>query len=91
LATLNYKFTSHALDQMQERGVSEDEVALAVEHGVLVEVSGNRALRRRVLTQGYQWLGRGYQHKEVTVVYTLEEGFIIVITVLARYGRWEGA
>ena len=88
---MNYRFTSHALDQMQERGITEGEVALTVEAGLLVEVSGNRAIHQRIFTQGYRWFGRDYHHKEVTVVYTLEGGVIIVITVIGRYGRWEGA
>ena len=91
MGRLNYKFTRHALDQLQERGITEREVRDTVEAGLLVEVSENRAIRRRIFTQGYSWVGRNYSHKEVTVVYALEEGFIIVITVIARYGRWEGA
>ena len=90
MGTLNYRFTRHALDQLQERGINEREVRDTAEAGLLVEVSENRAIRRRIFTQGYSRIGRNYSHKEVTVVYALEEGFIIVITVISRYGRWEG-
>jgi len=91
METLRYRFTGHALDQMQERGITNRDVTLTVEAGTLVRVSADRAIRRRVFTEGYSWLSRDYPHKEVTVVYTLEKGIIIVITTLARYGRWEGA
>ena len=70
--------------------MTEDEVTQTVERGVLLEVNGDRAIRRRVFTRGYSWLGQDYPHKEVTVVYTLEASFIIVITALARYGPLGG-
>lgn len=76
---------------MQERGITEQEVTFTVEAGTLMDVSRSRTVRRRVFTEGYSRGGRTYPHKEVTSVSTLEMGFNVVITVIARYGRWEGA
>jgi len=87
---LSYKYTPHAKEQMQERGITEGEVAQTVEAGILVGISGTRSIRRRVFTEGYHWLERDYPHKEVQVVYTVEESQIVVITAIARYGRWDG-
>ena len=88
---MRYKFTGHAIDQMQERGVSENEVTQTIEAGRPALVRGSRSGRQRVFTEGYSWLGRDYPHKEVRAVYALEGDSLIVITIIARYGRWEGA
>jgi len=34
------------------------------------------------------WVGRYYAQKKVKVVYMIEGDEIVVITVLAYYGRW---
>ena len=91
METSRYRFTGHALEQMQERGIADFEVILTIEEGVQITVRGNRYGRRRVFTEGYSWLSRDYPHKEVTVVYAVEWDNIIVITTTARYGRWEDA
>ena len=76
---------------MQERGITEHEVTLTVEAGRPAQARGSYFGRQRVFTEGYSWLGRDYPHKELRVVYALEGDSIIVITTIARYGRWEGA
>ena len=86
----SYVFTTHVVDQMRERGIEEQEVRLTVETGVLTQLSDNRALRRRVFTLGYSSGGHEYPHKEVTVIYTIEDSNIIVITAIARYGMFPG-
>ena len=91
MGTSGYRFTTHTIDQMKERGIADREIILTVETGDLTGVSGDRIIRQRVFTEGYNWLGRDYPHKEVRVVYVVEEDFVIVITVIARYGWWEDA
>ncbi len=76
---------------MRERGIEEQEVRLTVETGVLAQVSEDRAVRERVFALGYYWGGQEYPHKEVTVVYTIEDSNIVVITTIARYGMFSGA
>ncbi len=76
---------------MFERGVNEEEVDEAIQEGILLTVRGNRRGRRKVFAVGYQWESRDYPHKEVTVIYTEEGEQQLVITVIARYGRWEEA
>jgi len=84
-------YTSHARTKMTERGVREEEVVETVRAGALLRVRGNRIGRRRVFAVGYQWEGRDYLHKEVAVIYTEEGEQQVIVTVLARYGRWEEA
>ena len=90
MRTFSYLFTTHVVDQMRERGIEEQEVRLTVETGVLRQVSDNRAVRGRVFTLGYNLGGQEYPHKEVTVVYTIEDSNIVVITAIARYGMFPG-
>lgn len=90
MRTFSYVLTVHVVHQMRERGIEEREVRLTVETGVLAQVSGDRAVREQVFTLGYYWGGREHPHKEVTVVYTIEDGNIVVITAIARYGMFPG-
>ena len=87
-------FTAHAREKMLERGILESEVVQAVHQGSSVGVqerSGNREIRRWVFRAGYEREGRVYPHKEVTVVYVVEGDAVIVLTSIARYGKWETA
>ncbi len=73
MRTFSYLFPNNVVDQMRERGIEEQEVRLTVETGVLTQVSDNRAVRKRVFTLGYHSGGQEYPHKEVNVVYTIED------------------
>ncbi len=42
-----------------------------------------------MFTAGYEREGKKFPHKEITVVYVEEGDDTIVITAIARYGRWE--
>lgn len=86
-----YVYTLHVRIQMLERGITDAEVKDTVEAGTVISTRGGRLIRRKVFTQGYRWSERAYPHKEVSVVYVTEGDEIIVSTVIARYGRWEGA
>ena len=83
------RFTLHAREQMDERGILEDEIAQTIETGELVGVRERRQVRRQVFTSGYEREGRLYPHKEVTVIYVEENGVQVVLTSIARYGMWE--
>lgn len=88
---LPLKFTSHARVQISERGVSESEVAETLQLGELVDARLPRIGRRRVFTEGYERGNQIYPHKEVTVIYVEEGISTVIITVFARYGRWEAS
>lgn len=84
-----YDFTLHVIVNMRLRGIVREEVIDAVEFGELVGVVGNRYIRQRVFTEGYNWHGRDYPHKEIRVVYVVERQRTVILTAIARYGRWE--
>ena len=49
---------------------------------------GSRRERELVFPHAREWAGRFYDEKKVKVVYIEEEHEIVVVTVLAYYGRW---
>lgn len=76
---------------MQFHGVDEEEIRLVLDTGVVTSGYSGRWIAAGVLTAGYTRRGRNYRHKEVRVVYAVEDWGIVVVTVVARYGFWEGA
>jgi hypothetical protein len=73
---------------MPQRGVTEVEVMAVLEGGQAVAAQGSRRARGLVFPHAKEWAGRFYDEKKVKVVYIEEEDEIIVVTVLAYYGRW---
>ncbi|MCH7548883.1 MAG: DUF4258 domain-containing protein [Candidatus Krumholzibacteriota bacterium] len=87
---MNIVYTYHAMLQMPLRGVTESEVDEVLATGVLSEGRAGTHIRQKVLTAGYHWKGRHYAHKEVAIVYDDASEPLVVITVMTRYGFWEG-
>ncbi len=73
---------------MPVRGVSADEVFEVVTRGEVAEARGERRAKELVFAHERLWAGRFYAQKRVKVVYMIEGDGIVVITVLAYYGRW---
>jgi hypothetical protein len=73
---------------MPQRGVTELEVRAVLERGQTIAAQGGRRARELVFPHAKEWAGRFYGQKKVKVVYIEEEGEIVVVTVLAYYGRW---
>jgi hypothetical protein len=60
-----------------------------LEKGEEAQARGERRAKEMVFAHGKLWAGRHYNHKKVKLVYmVVEEGEIVVVTVLAYYGRW---
>ena len=85
---MKIRIDPHALARMPFRGVSTDEVAAVLEQGEEVEARDGRHAKAMVFAHGKLWAGRRYDQKKVKVVYLIEGTEIIVVTVLAYYGRW---
>ena len=83
------EYTRHARTKMADRGVSEGEVAEALANGQGVDVRYPRKGRRKVFTSGFIIEDRQYPHMELTVIYAEENDMLVIVTVIARYGRWE--
>ncbi len=78
----------HALSRMPHRGVTEVEVITVLERGQAVAAQGSRRAKELVFSHEKEWAGRYYPEKKVKVVYMEEEDKMVVVTVLAYYGRW---
>ena len=88
----NLSISAHARERMRLHGVAEEEIRLVLDTGAVALGHSGRRIATGVLTAGYTRRGRSYRHsKEVQVVYAIEEWSIVVVTVVARYGFWEGA
>lgn len=76
----------HALERIEERGATEDEVRATVESGERFPAKFGRDGFRRNFSFNGLWRGRTYPTKQVEV-YAVEEKpeEWIVITVITRY------
>ncbi len=75
----------HARTRMEERGVTEDEVRAAVEHGEQFAAKFGRVGFRRNFPASSPWRGKQYGTKQVEVYAVHEETDWLVITVVARF------
>lgn len=83
------RYSRHASLRIREWGVTEEEVRVTIDSGEPFPAKGLRLGKARVFRMGYERQGRPYPHKEVRVIFALEAEDTIVVTVVARYGRWE--
>jgi hypothetical protein len=75
----------HAVQRMDERGATREEVLKTIEMG---RTSPARSGRRRygmTFTYGGYWRGQLYGHKHIEVLCVDEGEDIIVITVVVKY------
>ena len=70
------------------RVVSHGEVLETLASGVPGEAHSGREARVRVFPFHAQWEGRFYDEKQVRVIFREEAGDVIVVSVIARYGRF---
>ena len=86
---MNVLYIDHARQNMEERGVSDEEVIEVLATGITSQGRYGRQITTKVLTEGYERRGISYAHKEVQLVHVYESSAIIIITVKTRYGRFE--
>ncbi|MFQ5988187.1 MAG: DUF4258 domain-containing protein [Dehalococcoidia bacterium] len=78
-------FSQHALDQMPERGVTREEVELAITSGErALAKKGRMAFRKNLPFQAW-WKGRYYEGKQILAIVTEEPNRWVVITVYVFY------
>ena len=87
----NFDFAGHDEKYVNERGATREEVGLTLASGQHSPTYGNRFNAVKVFTDGYEYRGRPYRHKEIRVVYAIEEWGLAVITVIVRFGFWGDA
>ena len=86
---IHYEYTLHARRRCREQAASPVEIFTTVEEGSLVEVRQNKGSRTHTFSAGYTQDGEDYPHKELKVVYAMENGKVVVVTLLTRFGKFE--
>lgn len=79
------RFSGHARQQLIRRGVSEEEVAAAVQSGKWEPAAGNRLECRRDFPFDDEWNGKQYQTKQVRPIFVDEGEEIVIVTVYSYY------
>jgi len=82
---------SHLRARMLQRGVSREEIEVTLNQG-WEAADAKPGTRGKVFIFPYkaEWEGQFYEEKEVTVYYKVREGKLIILTVKARYGSFQG-
>lgn len=79
------RFHPHALERMEERGATENEVKATIEQGEQFPAKYKRTGFRRNFLFDSNWRGKYYKNKQVEV-YAIQEGAAwVVITIITRY------
>lgn len=78
-------FSSHALDQLKDRGTTEEEVKRAVWEGERASAKKKRIAFRKNFLFDSKWKGKHYQMKQVMPIAVEEGGEWIVVTVYVFY------
>jgi hypothetical protein len=78
-------FSQHALDQLADRGASEEEVKQAIQEGEETPAKKGRRAFRKNFPFGSQWKGKHYEVKQVVPIIVEEAEERVVITVYVFY------
>lgn len=79
------RFHPHAKERMLERGTTEREVVLTLEHGEQFPAKFNRTGFRRNFVFNKEWRGKYYKNKQVEVYAVKENTDWFVITIITKY------
>lgn len=79
------KFSQHALDNMADRGASEEEVELAIRTGESFPAKKGRLSFRKNFNYNAIWKGKIYQIKQVVAVVAEEPDRFVVVTVYVYF------
>ncbi|MGB2821146.1 MAG: DUF4258 domain-containing protein [Phycisphaerae bacterium] len=74
-------FSLHALQQIAERGTSQEEVIQAIREGQRQPARAGRHIFRLNLEYNAEWAGKHYGAKQVAPVVVEEGDRVVVITV----------
>ena len=79
----------HTLERAEERGTDAQEIRDVIDSGFPIPARYGRTGRAKILDFQQTRLGRFYEQKRVEVIYTVETGVVITVTVYVFYGTWE--
>lgn len=86
---MEIRIEPHTLRRAGERGVSREQIEDVLRTGEPSAAYGGRSAKRKVYAYDDIWKGERYDHQLVKVIYMIEQGVIVTVTVVASYGRWE--
>ncbi|MBI5409788.1 MAG: DUF4258 domain-containing protein [Nitrospirae bacterium] len=75
------RFSRHALDNMADRGASEEEVELTIRTGERSPAKKGRLSFRKNFSYDAMWKGKRYQAKQVMPIVVEEPDRFVVVTV----------
>jgi len=87
---MKIRIETHALERAVERGATPQEIEEVVRTGQLTAAKFGRLAKSKVYEFDALWKGRFFEQKRVEVIYAVERGVIIVVTVYVFYGWWTG-
>lgn len=79
----------HTLKRAKERGTNEKEIEDVIRTGFTISAKHDRIGKAKIYDFKQERNGKYYEQKRVEVIYTLENDFIITVTVYVFYGKWE--
>ena len=79
------RLTTHALEQLVERGATNAEVREAIERGVREPANHGRLMYRLNFQYDSEWQGRFYAIKQVAPVVVEAQNEVVVVTVYTFY------
>lgn len=82
---LPIKISKQAYEQMKERGVSEEEVIIAIRQGESEPAGLNRKIFKKNFQFEKMWRNKFYRIKQVLPIVAIEPDKIVVVTVYAFY------
>lgn len=78
-------FHPHALERMNERGATEDEVKITIEQGEQFPAKFGRTGFRRNFIFENKWRDKYYQTKQIETYVIQEDTCRVVIIIIVRY------
>jgi hypothetical protein len=78
-------FSTHALEQMADRGANASDVEIAMHEGEEIPAKQGRKAFRKNFAFNSQWKGRYYEVKQVVPIVAEEADTLVVITVYVFY------
>ena len=79
------KFTRHSLQQMTERGATQEEVEESIYQGERVPAKKGRSAFRYNFQYNTRWAGKYFLVKQVMPIVVQEEDVYVVVTVYVFY------
>ena len=82
---LPIEISSHAREQMRERGAGEAEVVTSIREGDREPARKGRIMYRKNFQFEQMWRGRRYRNKQVAPIVAEESDRLVVVTVYTFY------